>query len=230
MLVPIFAVSDKTPITRMTGGLKMHPLFISIGNIGSQVRMAVTSHAWQCVAFMPIPKFEVHSDYQTILQTHIWHKCVNIITQNLKCAAAKGTLMSDPRGHPHYCFTPLAAWTADLPEQLMIACIAKNASPITQATHKHFGDAECHPPQTAEETLALIKEVASSIDPWDLDHFQKAMKALFLSNIHLLFWQDWWFSDPSIFLVPEILHFIHKFFFNHVLQWCKEVVGADLDK
>ncbi|KIM60591.1 hypothetical protein SCLCIDRAFT_94466, partial [Scleroderma citrinum Foug A] len=129
MLVPILAASDKTPITRMTGGLEMHPLFISIGNIDSQVHMAATSHAWQCVAFMPIPKFEVHSYYQTILQTRIWHKCVDIVTQNLKHAAAKGTLMSDPRGHLCYCFTPLVAWTADLPEQLMIACVTKNVSP-----------------------------------------------------------------------------------------------------
>ncbi|KZP21244.1 hypothetical protein FIBSPDRAFT_741086, partial [Athelia psychrophila] len=34
-------------------------------------------------------------------------------------------------------------------------------------------------------------------------------------------------SDPSIFLVPEILHTCHKFFFNHVLMWCKAVVGVE---
>ena len=130
----------------MTGGLEMHPLFITIGNIDSEVCMAATSHAWRCVAFMPIPKFEVHSDYQTILQTRLWHSCVDIVTGNLKSAATVGALMSDPAGRLRHCFTPLAAWTADLPEQLMIACVAKNASPVTQATHKQFGDAERHPP------------------------------------------------------------------------------------
>lgn len=45
-IVPILAASDKTPVTRMTGGLEMHPLFISIGNIPGNIRMAATSHAW----------------------------------------------------------------------------------------------------------------------------------------------------------------------------------------
>jgi len=81
-----------------------------------------------------------------------------------------------------------------------------------------------------DETLAQIKQVGSTVDPWDLDRFQKAAKVLFLLGVHFPFWRDWRFADPSIFLVLEILHFIHKFFFDHVLQWCKEVVGGDLDK
>ena len=56
------------PITRHTGGLEMHPLFITIGNINSDIRMKATFHVWQCVAFISLPKFETHSDYQTILQ------------------------------------------------------------------------------------------------------------------------------------------------------------------
>ncbi|KAG8221598.1 hypothetical protein J3R82DRAFT_1852 [Butyriboletus roseoflavus] len=66
-IVPILAMSDKTSVTRMTGGLEMHPLFLSISNIDFHIRMAATSHAWQYVAFMLIPKFETHSDYQSIL-------------------------------------------------------------------------------------------------------------------------------------------------------------------
>ncbi|KIM60187.1 hypothetical protein SCLCIDRAFT_26833 [Scleroderma citrinum Foug A] len=74
-----------------------------------------------------------------------------------------------------------------------------------------------------DETLAQIKQVGSTVDPWDLDRFQKVAKALFLLGVHFPFWRDWRFADSSIFLVLEILHFIHKFFFNHVLQWCKEI-------
>ncbi|KAI5993810.1 hypothetical protein F5J12DRAFT_907305 [Pisolithus orientalis] len=68
-LVPVIAASDKTPITRYMGGLEMHPLFLTIANIDADVHMKATAHAWQCVAFVPIVKFEVHSDYQTILQS-----------------------------------------------------------------------------------------------------------------------------------------------------------------
>ena len=114
----------------------MHHLFISIGNITSHVCMAATSHAWQCMAFMPIPKFEVHPDFQMILQSCVCHKCVDMVTVNLKQAASRGTWMTDPHTDIHHCFMPVAVWTADLPEQLMISCISKNASPITEASHK----------------------------------------------------------------------------------------------
>ncbi|KAG0692649.1 hypothetical protein DFH29DRAFT_817299 [Suillus ampliporus] len=107
--VPIILGSDKTPVTRTTGGLEMHPVFITIGNIDSEVCSKATSRAWRCVAYMPIAKFHVHSDYQTILQARLWHKCMDLIFANLKVAAAKGCFMPDPFRYIHYVFTPLVA-------------------------------------------------------------------------------------------------------------------------
>ncbi|KAI6139186.1 hypothetical protein BKA82DRAFT_4332359 [Pisolithus tinctorius] len=167
-LVPVIAASDKTPITRYMGGLEMHPLFLTIANIDTNVHMKATAHAWRCVAFVPIVKFKVHSDYQTILQSQLWHKCVNIF-------------MADPFGDVQCCYTPLVAWTADLPEQQLIAT-----------------------------------------KPWDLNAFQKLAKANHLLGVHLPFWQDWKNSDVCCFLVPEILHTVHKLFFDHVLK-CDEL-------
>ncbi|KAG1850786.1 hypothetical protein C8R48DRAFT_750085 [Suillus tomentosus] len=34
-------------------------------------------------------------------------------------------------------------------------------------------------------------------------------------------------GDPAYFLVPDILHTLHNFFFDHIFKWCKEVLGAD---
>jgi len=33
-------------------------------------------------------------------------------------------------------------------------------------------------------------------------------------------------SDPSIFLMPELLHHWHKAFWDHDTKWCINVVGA----
>ncbi|KAG1735664.1 uncharacterized protein EDB91DRAFT_1238174 [Suillus paluster] len=202
-IMPIIAASDKTPVTRQTGGPEMHPLFLTISNIDSDVCMKATSHAWQCVAYIPIPKFETHSDYHTILKSRVWH--------NLKVAAK----VSDEL---QYCFTPLVAWIADLPEQLMIASVSKNTSPITLAAHKQFGDANCHNPHTVEHTLELLYILSQFVDPWNLDWFQKKAKELLLLGMHLLFWRDWPLTQVFIFLVPEILHTLHKFFFDHLFD------------
>ncbi|KAG2086941.1 hypothetical protein BD769DRAFT_1632499 [Suillus cothurnatus] len=153
--VPIILGSDKTPVTRTTGGLEMHPLFISIGNIDSEVRSKATLRAWRCIAYMPVAKFRVHPDYQTILQARLWHKCVDLVCANLKIAARDGCFMPDPSRHIRYVFTPLIAHVCDLPEASMIA---------------------------------------AEIDPWDLDRFQKATKAAYLSGVHMPYWLNWLYS------------------------------------
>ncbi|KAG2356647.1 hypothetical protein BDR07DRAFT_1380636 [Suillus spraguei] len=74
--VPIILGSDKTHVMQITGGLEMHPVFITIGNIDLEVHSKATLRAWQCIAYMPIAKFHVHPDYQGILQARLWHKCM----------------------------------------------------------------------------------------------------------------------------------------------------------
>ncbi|KAG1864380.1 hypothetical protein F4604DRAFT_1882085 [Suillus subluteus] len=121
--VPIILGSDKTPVTRITGGLEMHPLFITIGNLDSEVRSKATLRAWRCIAYMPIAKFRVHPDYQGILQARLWHKCVDLVCANLKIAAKDGCFMPDPSRYIRYVFTPLVAHVCDLPEATMIAAV-----------------------------------------------------------------------------------------------------------
>ena len=109
---------------------------------------------------------------------------------------------------------PLVAWTADLPEQLLIAGVSKNTSPITEASIKQFGDGNCYTPHAGEKTLERIYDTAQVMDLWNLDHFQKCAKALLLLGVHLPFWRDYYLSNPAIFLVLKILHTLHKLFFE----------------
>ncbi|KAG1804402.1 uncharacterized protein BJ212DRAFT_1449761 [Suillus subaureus] len=171
-IVPMILASDKTP---------MHPTFLTIGNIHSEIRMKATSHAWACIAYIPTPEYIVNHDFSGVLEVHLWHRCMDMVLQNLKVTAQVGEFMTDPMGCWHYAFTPLAAHISDLPEQLMIAY------------------------------------------PWKVQEFLEQAKQQSLSGVHLPYWHDWRFSDPAIFLVPKLLHTCHKFFFDHILKWCKEV-------
>jgi hypothetical protein len=68
-------------------------------------------------------------------------------------------------------------------------------------------------------------EISQEINLWDLDKFQKAAKALNLSGVHMLYWHEWMFACPSVFLAREVLHTCHKFFTDHPLKWIKEAMG-----
>ena len=206
----------------------MHPLFLTIGNIQSDIRMQATSHAWRCVAFIPSPEFEVPQDLRTLLLARIFHWSLDIVTASLKVAAKEGGPMVDPMGKIRNCYTPLVSYIADLPEQQLIACVSRNASPVTLVELPQFGDPTPAAPRTCEHTLSLILELCKKTDPWDIDHFQKAAKALKLLGIHLPFFRNWKFSDPSLFLTGEVLHTGHKFFFDHILSWCKTLAGPHI--
>ena len=227
-IIPIIIASDKTLVMRHTGGLEMHPVFMTIGNIQSDVRMQASSHVWRCVAFMPTPHFEVHPDFQTTLVSCLFHQCMDIVFESLKTVVTQGAALTDTTGHTRNCYTPLVSYIADLPKQQLVACVSKNVSPITTAELSEFSDEVPHNPRTGAFTLQQIIELCKSADPWDLVEFQKAAKAMKLLGVHQPFWRDWRFTDPAYFLMGEILHTCHKFFFDHVLKWCKEAAGNHL--
>ncbi|KAI6039186.1 hypothetical protein EDC04DRAFT_2568824 [Pisolithus marmoratus] len=134
--------------------------------------------------------------------------------------------MSDPKGNLHYCFTPLAAWIADMPEEGLLAGTAMKVSPVTTATSKEFGDPYQHPPCTAATMLAAICSACSQYSPTDYKNFLKAMRWFQLNGIIEPCWNSWLLSDPSIFLTPEVLHHFHWMFWDHDVKWCIDVTGA----
>jgi hypothetical protein len=150
---------------------------------------------------------------------------MDLVFASLKETAKHGGAMTDALGYVRNCFTPLVTYVADLPKQQLVACVSKNASPVTTATLSEFSDPFSHPPRTGADTLKKIQQLCAKTHPWDIATFQKKAKVLKLLGVHLPFWRDWRFADPAHFLNGEILHSCHKFFFDHLLKWCKEVAG-----
>lgn len=53
-IIPIILASDKTILTSHTGGLKAHPLYLSIGNIHKGARAMISRGAYVLLAYIPI--------------------------------------------------------------------------------------------------------------------------------------------------------------------------------
>ncbi|KAG6380672.1 hypothetical protein JVT61DRAFT_5044 [Boletus reticuloceps] len=118
-MVPIILASDKTVMCH-SAGLEMHPVFFTIGNIQSDIRMQATSHAWRCIAFIPSPDINIHSDFKTLLRARLFHRSLDLVTASLKEAALNGSMLVDASGYTRRCFTPLVSYISDLPEQQLI--------------------------------------------------------------------------------------------------------------
>jgi len=146
----------------MSGNHMAYPLLISLANIDAQLCSKASAHAYLLLALLPIAKFthkitRIHS----LLQDQLMHQALSIILMPLKTATSVGVMVSNLMGNLHYCFTPLVAWIADMPEESLLAGTATKVSPVTTATSKEFSDPYQHPPCTAVTTLAAIHSTCS---------------------------------------------------------------------
>ncbi|KIM57150.1 hypothetical protein SCLCIDRAFT_131196 [Scleroderma citrinum Foug A] len=134
--------------------------------------------------------------------------------------------MSDPVGNLWYCYTPLASWIADTPEESLLSATSPKVSPVTTATSKEFGNLFRHPSCTATLTLTAICTACAMHDPSDYLKFLKVIWKLGLNGVIYPFFEGWPMSDPFDFFTLEVLHHFHQLFWDHDANWCILTVGA----
>ena len=139
--------SDKTKLSVGTGNQQAHPVYLSIGNIHSDIRNKSTNHALILLALLPIPEFKYQiPEIQAALKHRLFHFCLAKITQPLKDAAKEGVFLTDPYGCIHHCFTLLASYMVDYPEACDIACVINYTSPVSTASWEMLGSPEQQDP------------------------------------------------------------------------------------
>ena len=206
-LLRVVLSSDKTNISIMSGNCVAHPVLISLANLDARIRSQTSLHTYLLPALLPITKFTHKTTHVcSLLQDHLFYQALNIVLSPLKVAAKVGVMMSDPIGNLRYCFTPLASWIVDTPEESLIAATGPKVSPVTTAMSKQFGDPHRHPPRTAEKILLAIRLACSKYSPTDYKNFLKVIKLLGLNGVVEPVWMDWPLLRPSDFITIEALH------------------------
>ncbi|KAG2123438.1 hypothetical protein DEU56DRAFT_745404 [Suillus clintonianus] len=71
----------------------------------------------------------------------------------------------------------------------------------------------------------LLAVVRARADPDDIVTFFREAQKFRLNGVDLPFWRDWALSEPSHFFTPELLHHIHKQFWDHDAKWLISAVG-----
>ena len=210
MTLGIILSSDKTNTLVITRNHMAHPVLISLANIDASIHSKTSLHGYPLLALLPIVKF-IHKDtcVHSLLQDWLTHQVLDKLLSPLKIAAAVGVMMSDPVGNLRYCFTPLASWIANTPEESLLLATSPKTSPVTTATSKEFGDPFHHPACTSTITLVAIGAACAQCSPSDYKNFLKVIRRLCLNGIIEPFWKTYPLLDPSEFFTPEILHHFH---------------------
>jgi hypothetical protein len=103
------------------------------------VRNKPTNNAFVPIAFLPIVNFDCADDLKSTLQLRLRHLCLDIVTASLKDAAANGAELVDPDRNVRDCYTPLAAYLADLEEGWDLSALKRMQSIVTVASKAQLG-------------------------------------------------------------------------------------------
>jgi hypothetical protein len=175
--------------------------------------------------YLPIVDFDNPKALQTPLENHLFHQCLEFVLAPLKESGVIGVPMTNSTGAEWLCFPIIAFYLADLPEQQLINVAASNQHPTTTASGKYYGSNEPHPPCRKEWIEGHIAEVSGTVDPSDVDTYYKAAKLKGLNGVDKPFWKDMLHYHPKLCVSPDILHGLHCFWHDHILQWALHLVG-----
>lgn len=192
--------SDKTHLTHYAGDVKVHALYMSLGNIKKDVRAQTSKRAWMLIAYIPICKWEEtleHTETKSkahrqalpgILSRRLFHICMEIICQPLQKPKVHEVI--DPDGNMRLIFYVLVAYLADLEEQYLISALDKSNCIHCDATTNDFGSPEERPTRTAQSTLDKIKIVQNTrqvnADPYE---FSLSAGKERLGDVEFPFWE-----------------------------------------
>jgi len=134
-------------------------------------------------------------------------------------------MLSDPWGHNRYCFTPIASYIINTSKAAILMAVGGKMSPVMMAMYMQFGDPLLHEPCTASTTLAQLATASTKANLQNIEAFFQEVQKFCLNSVEKPFWQNYLLSCPNQFITPELLHYIHKEFWNHHVKWCINVLG-----
>ncbi|KAG8760646.1 hypothetical protein FRC11_000087 [Ceratobasidium sp. 423] len=238
----VIFMSDATILSKYTGGVQVHALYMSLGNIDKEVREDISKGAWMLVGYIPKSGFEKtmarmghlpksqKTTLVNLLNRRLFHRCLDIITRPFRRTEPHEVM--DPEGNVRSVLYDLAVYGADLEEQCMIATTERNSCPHCISKGEALGSVECQCPRSSEQIMGNIKKVLTNFHRAHHRHpepleFLKRAKDFGLNGVHKPFWRNLRNFDICKVLSPDLLHGYHKCFYDHIHKWNLTGLGAD---
>ncbi|KAG8768447.1 hypothetical protein FRC12_005557 [Ceratobasidium sp. 428] len=235
-------MSDATQLSQHLGDTSAHGVYMSLANIDKDIREDLHRGGWLLVGVIPKSRWEktlaalpgLSQDRRTtlvnLLNRCLFHRCMEIITWPFRRQEPHEVL--DPAGNTRLVQYEIAAFGADLQEQCDAACITQNTCPHCASGKKDLGECGCKPARSSKQIMDLINLTLAEFHfvhrryPTPLE-FADAGKQHGLNGVQRPFWRKLPYFDIATVLSPDLLHGVHKLFFDHVQKWNLNGLGAE---
>ena len=122
-MLPIILFSDATHLTNFSGDKKAWPVYMTIGNMRSDVRQSHKSHALALIALLPVPlKFRKlrAADHRAQQERnhHVMQSVIGYLLSSVDIQKDRSFVALCADGNKRRIYPRLASWIADFPEHI----------------------------------------------------------------------------------------------------------------
>ncbi|KAG8737616.1 hypothetical protein FRC10_008018 [Ceratobasidium sp. 414] len=221
-VAPLIISTDKTKLTVFSGNQKAWPVYISIGNISVEIRRWPSEHATLLIGFIPVTNHGniTNGTKKSECGWQLFHTCMESILEPLKEASRTGIEVLCADGGLRRVFPILAAYIADFPEQVTIACVRESRCPICWVpTEERGGLSKEYPLRDRRRTIDALG-----------DHWNGYSRTI--NNLGIRPTRPFWIDLPhvniSTCLAPDLLHQLNKGVFgDHIIKWSTALLGQN---
>ncbi|KAN0125682.1 hypothetical protein V8E52_000889 [Russula decolorans] len=182
---PIILGSDKTIVSVATSHVEYHPVYLSIGLVHNTIRRT-HRNAVIPIGFLAIPKADRKYDKETTFRNfkrQMYHDTIHAILNPIKAAMTTPVIRRCPDGHFRRVIYDLAAYIADYPEQIYLACVVQNWCPKCTAMPADLGDLVGQAGRRSHDLTAKLKEIITSKLLWDEYGIDNDITGAFKDNL-----------------------------------------------
>ncbi|KAG8733029.1 hypothetical protein FRC11_009177 [Ceratobasidium sp. 423] len=236
-------MSDETHLNTHSGDASAHAVYYSLGNINKAVREDISQGAWALVGIIPKSKWENtfakmgemsnerKATLTNMFNRRLFHYCMEILVCPFRRTQPHEVL--DPEGKTRLVQYVLMIYGADLEEQCHAAGISSNCCPHCHAKAHQLGDPGCKSARTSADILERIRltkhifQLAHNGRDPTPEEFLKEGKNQDLNGVEHPFWRNLPNFDICNVLSPDMLHGVHKMFYDHVQKWNSNGLGSE---
>ncbi|KAG8773231.1 hypothetical protein FRC12_002651 [Ceratobasidium sp. 428] len=226
-IVPLILSTDKTKMTVISGNQKAWPVYLSIGNISKNIRRQPSERATLLVGFIPVAELSNISNptQKSEAGWQLFHVCMESILEPLKKLSLFGMDVLCADGGVRRVYPILAAYIADFPEQVLVACVRDSRCPICWVPFQRRAELSVkYPRRDRRRTIKALKLL------WHNGN-KRAVTILGIRPTRP-FWIGLPYANISGCMTPDLLHQLDKGAVGeHLVNWCTEVVGeVEMDR
>jgi hypothetical protein len=221
VLAKVMVASDKTRLTLFRGSKYAWPVYATLGNIKKDYRRKPSNHAMVLLAYLPVTDLSyifADEERQRTAEHDLFHACLRKILAPLVKAGLQGVEMMCPDGGVRRVFPILGAYMADYPEQCTVCCCLNGRCPTCTTPYRESGEGKMYPYRDPEETLKAL-----------IAHRNGAAPAYFAADGIRAVFNPFWAELPQVNIfrcvTPDIMHELHKFWWDHPRKWLAYILG-----